>query len=76
MKRFKLTAVSMCLVIVLGFGTTVCSETITWRMPTSWPKGTILQWAPEFFAKIVEEMSGGRLVIKVFPGHLQDSYAS
>lgn len=67
MKRFKLAAVSICLVIVLGHGATVYSETITWRMPTSWPKGTILQWAPELFAKIVGEMSGGRLNIKVFP---------
>lgn len=41
---------------------------IKWRMASSWPKGTYLQWAADEFAKRVEEMSGGRLVIESYPG--------
>ena len=37
-------------------------------MPTTWPKGTILQWSSDFFAKTVNEMSGGRLQITSYPG--------
>ena len=37
-------------------------------MATSWPKKIGLQVAAEQFAKNVEAMSGGRLVIKVYPG--------
>ena len=43
------------------------AEPITWRMPTSWPKGTVLQWAAEFFAKTVNEMARGRFEIKPYP---------
>jgi len=67
MKKSKLLAFLLSLALVFGSGTTIFAKTITWRMPTSWPKGTILQWAPDFFAGIVNEMSGGRLQIKSYP---------
>ncbi len=42
-------------------------ETFTWRMVTSWPKNFPgIGMGPENFAKLVEEMSGGRLVIHVY----------
>ncbi len=41
----------------------------SWRMVTSWPPGfPILQTGAERFAKRVEQMSQGRLTIKVFAG--------
>jgi len=43
------------------------AETIHWRMPSAWPEGFALLESDRNFAKRVEEMSGGRLVIKVFP---------
>ncbi len=45
------------------------SEKIVWRMATSWPKWlSILQSGAERFAKQVEIMSKGRLIIEVFAG--------
>lgn len=42
-------------------------ETIEWKLVTSWPKNFPgLGMAPERFAKLVDEMSAGRLKIKVF----------
>lgn len=42
-------------------------EVIEWRLVTTWPKGfPALGTAPEKFARMVETMSKGRLVIKVF----------
>lgn len=42
------------------------ADKITWKMASSWPKGTILQWTADDFAKTVEEVSGGRLLIKSY----------
>lgn len=39
-----------------------------WKMASAWPKGTVLQEAADRFAKIVGEMSGGRLTIDSHPG--------
>lgn len=42
-------------------------ETFEWKLVTSWPKNFPgLGTAPENFAKLVNEMSGGRLTIKVY----------
>ncbi|MFT5236033.1 MAG: TRAP-type mannitol/chloroaromatic compound transport system substrate-binding protein, partial [Shewanella sp.] len=42
-------------------------ETIEWKLVTSWPKNFPgLGMAPERFAKLVDEMSAGRLKIKVY----------
>jgi TRAP-type mannitol/chloroaromatic compound transport system substrate-binding protein len=43
------------------------APTFKWKLITSWPKGLPgLGTAPENFAKIVDEMSNGRLKIKVY----------
>ena len=43
------------------------TQTYQWKMITSWPKNFPgLGMAPEKFAKYVNEMSGGRLTIKVY----------
>jgi len=42
-------------------------ETIQWKLVTSWPKNFPgLGTGPEKFAKLVDEMSGGRLQVKVY----------
>lgn len=42
-------------------------ETIKWKLVTSWPKNFPgLGTGPEKFAKLVDEMSGGRLQVKVY----------
>src|SRR6266571_1621187 len=42
---------------------------IQWRMSTTWtPALDVLQGAAQRVAKVVEEMSGGRFRIEVFPG--------
>lgn len=68
MNRFKLSVLLVVVLIVLAFESMAFAKTIRWRMPTTWPKGTILQWSAEFFAKTVNEMSGGRLKITAYPG--------
>ena len=67
MKKLKILTLSFVLVVVLGWGSTGFAKTIKWKMASSWPSGTQIQWAADFFAKTVNEMSGGRLVIKSYP---------
>jgi len=47
----------------------IAQPKVQWRMSTAWiPSLDILQGAAERLAKIVEETSGGRFRIEVFPG--------
>ena len=47
----------------------IAQPKIQWRMSTTWtPALDHLQGAAERLAKVVEEMSGGRFRIEVFPG--------
>ena len=47
----------------------IAQPKIQWRMSTTWtPALDVLQGAAQKFAQIVEEMSGGRFRIEVFPG--------
>jgi len=47
----------------------VAQPKVQWRMSTAWaPANDILQGAALRLAKVVEEMSGGRFRIEVFPG--------
>jgi TRAP-type mannitol/chloroaromatic compound transport system substrate-binding protein len=47
----------------------IAQPKVQWRMSTSWnPALDVLQGAAERLGKIVEEMSGGRFRIEVFPG--------
>jgi len=47
----------------------IAQPKVQWRMSTAWtPTLDMLQGAAQRFAKVVEEMSGGRLRIDVFPG--------
>jgi TRAP-type mannitol/chloroaromatic compound transport system substrate-binding protein len=69
MKKLRSIAImsAMLLVLVMGIHTTASAQTITWKMATSWPGGTQIQWAADFFAESVKQMSGGRLEIRSYP---------
>lgn len=76
-KRAKWLIASVLSVALLGCGedqttatdsvTSAAQQTYEWKLVTSWPKNFPgLGNGPETFAKYVNEMSGGRLTIKVF----------
>ena len=45
------------------------SKTYTWKMVTTWPPNfPILDEGCKLFAQLVEQMSGGRMKIRVFGG--------
>jgi TRAP-type mannitol/chloroaromatic compound transport system substrate-binding protein len=47
----------------------IAQPKVKWRMPTTWtPALDVLQGSAERFARLVDEMSGGRFQIEVFPG--------
>src|SRR5262245_64684041 len=46
----------------------IAQPKIQWRMSTAWARSLDVQLTAEYFAKIVEEMSGGRFRIEVFAG--------
>ena len=47
----------------------IAQPKVQWRMSTAWPPQLDnLQGAAQQLAKVVEEMSGGRFRIEVFPG--------
>jgi TRAP-type mannitol/chloroaromatic compound transport system substrate-binding protein len=47
----------------------IAQPKVQWRMSTTWtPALDVLQGAAQRLAKVVEEMSGGRFRIEVFPG--------
>jgi len=46
----------------------IAQPKVQWRMSTTWTPGDIPQGAAQRLAKVVEETSGGRFRIEVFPG--------
>src|SRR5207249_5903383 len=46
----------------------IAQPKIQWRMSTAWARSLDVQRTAEQFAKVVEEISAGRLRIEVFPG--------
>src|SRR3990172_5467282 len=47
----------------------IAQPKVQWRMSTAWtPANDVLQGAAQRLAKVVDEMSGGRFRIEVFPG--------
>jgi TRAP-type mannitol/chloroaromatic compound transport system substrate-binding protein len=67
MKRYTIIAILVAASLVFGLSTAAVAKNITWKMASSWPSGTQIQWAADYFAKKVTEMSGGRLEIKSYP---------
>jgi TRAP-type mannitol/chloroaromatic compound transport system substrate-binding protein len=78
MKAVKRVCLGLAIMLGVGFSIpgTAPAKTIKWKMASSWPKGTMVQWAADEFARTVNAMSGGRLEIKsyaagVFVGALE-----
>jgi TRAP-type mannitol/chloroaromatic compound transport system substrate-binding protein len=46
----------------------IAQPKVQWRMSTAWTPALAIQGAAERLAKVVEELSGGRFRIEVFPG--------
>ncbi|TDO06742.1 MULTISPECIES: TRAP transporter substrate-binding protein [Halomonas] len=60
-------AVSGLMLVTSAGNTAQAQETFEWKMVTSWPKNFPgVGQGPERLAKLVDEMSGGRLTIEVF----------
>jgi len=63
------TAAAAAVTVVADVPNVIAQPKVQWRMSTAWtPTMDILQGAALRLAKIVEEMSGGRFRIEVFPG--------
>jgi len=68
MRRFGWLTVSVAAAfLLLSAGLASAQQKITWKMATAWPAGTQIQWAADYFAESVNQMSGGRLEIKSYP---------
>jgi TRAP-type mannitol/chloroaromatic compound transport system substrate-binding protein len=67
MQKQKWFAVVVALAFICGAAGPADAQKITWKMGSAWPGGTQIQWAAEFFAESVSQMSGGRLEIKSYP---------
>lgn len=53
--------------MVLSPGDAQAKDTFSWRMASCWPPSNILVEGDKYFAKLVEELSDGKLKIKVYP---------
>jgi TRAP-type mannitol/chloroaromatic compound transport system substrate-binding protein len=54
---------------IVGTRNVIAQPKVQWRMSTAWtPALDVLQGAAQRLSKLVEEMSGGRFRIEVFPG--------
>src|SRR5215475_13860907 len=71
-RRFLTTAASalgtVAATTVLDSPKVIAQPKIQWRMSTSWTQAMAIQGAAVRLAKLVEDMSGGRFRIDVFPG--------
>jgi TRAP-type mannitol/chloroaromatic compound transport system substrate-binding protein len=68
MKKFSCILGTLVVALSVALtGLANAAETINWRLASTWAEGFALLESERTFAKRVEEMSGGRLVIKVFP---------
>ena len=71
-RRFLTTAATalgtVATTTVLDSPRVIAQPKIQWRMSTSWTQTMAVQGAAVRLAKLVEDMSGGRFRIEVFPG--------
>jgi TRAP-type mannitol/chloroaromatic compound transport system substrate-binding protein len=72
-RRFIATAsgvvVAAAAAAIVDAPNVIAQPKVQWRMSTAWtPSLDVLQGAAQRLAKVVEEMSGGRFRIEIFPG--------
>jgi TRAP-type mannitol/chloroaromatic compound transport system substrate-binding protein len=63
------TLVGATAVAILDVPSVIAQPKVQWRMTTAWPTTLdMLHGAAQKLAKVVDEMSGGRFKIEIFPG--------
>ena len=71
-RRFLATAggalAATAVTAIIDVPNVIAQPKVQWRLSTAFTHGLVLQSAAQQLAKIVEEMSGGRFRIEVFPG--------
>ncbi len=71
-RRFLVTAggtiAAAAASVIVDAPNVIAQPKIQWRMSTAWTRSLDVQRTAEQLAKVVEEMSGGRFRIEVFPG--------
>lgn len=67
MEKKKCSIVVVAAILVFAVVGPVQAQKISWKMASAWPGGTQIQWAADFFAESVNQLSGGRLEIKSYP---------
>ena len=71
-RRFIVTATgalaTAAAAVAIDAPNVIAQPKIQWRMSTAWTRSLDVQSTAEQLAKMVEEMSGGRFRIEVFPG--------
>ena len=70
-RRFIATAsgtMAAAAAAVLDAPNVIAQPKVQWRMSTAWTQALLIQDTADRLARIVEEMSGGRFRIDVFPG--------
>jgi hypothetical protein len=58
---------TMTVLAATGAPNVIAQPKVQWRMPTAWPASLLQQTTALRLAQVVEEMSGGRFRIDVFP---------
>ena len=67
-RRFLATATAIAASAAVDAPAVIAQPRVQWRMSTAWtPAFDILQGAAQRLARVVDEMSGGRFRIEVFP---------
>ena len=62
-------AAAVAATVIADVPTVIAQPKVQWRMSTAWPPQLdMLQGSAQRLAQVVEEMSGGRFRIEVFPG--------
>ena len=72
-RRFVATAggalVTVAAAAIVDAPSVIAQPKVQWRMSTAWPPQLdMLQGSAQRLAQLVEEMSGGRFRIEVYPG--------
>src|SRR5262245_50421354 len=68
-RRTFLASAAVAATVLSDAPRVIAQPKIQWRMSTTWPpQADVLQGSAQRLAQVVEEMSGGRFRIEVFPG--------
>jgi TRAP-type mannitol/chloroaromatic compound transport system substrate-binding protein len=69
----RATGAAVAARVIIDAPNVIAQPKVQWRMSTAWTASILYQRAAEQLAKVVEEVSGGRFRIEVFPATLAHS---